>query len=336
MIRLSLVVGQDNLNIAIGTVICRDIADSNTNGSVSLRRGAVVDEAVVASLSRLPGLRLDVVKAEAGEISQSEASWRTASAIVGPGVHVEPPHQGQCILRAEAPGLLRVDPRLVTRLNEETSILLATALDGRLVARNEVVAIVKASGLWVNEERLPMTVDTPLVHVASLTGSQVALVAGPRIRSANVAAASKSLRTTLAPLGANLIDVRGTTDDPDSIAHALQEYVVRSVDVVLIAGSIVLDPGDPFLLAVEKLSGRIVCRGAPIDPGTMFWVGYIGQTALFGLASCELYGRLSILDLMLPYALARQPITAKLCSQLGYGGLLEQTFAARRSGAVLD
>ena len=50
----------------------------------------------------------------------------------------------------------------------------------------------------------------------------------------------------------------------------------------------------------------------------------------FGLASCELYGRTSVLDLMLPYALAREPITAPLLAQLGYGGLLGNTMRARR------
>jgi hypothetical protein len=80
----------------------------------------------------------------------------------------------------------------------------------------------------------------------------------------------------------------------------------------------------------------VICRGAPIDPGTMFWVAYVGKTACFGLASCEMYGRLSILDLILPYALAGEPITPGLVADLGYGGLLQQTYAARRGEVASD
>ena len=53
----------------------------------------------------------------------------------------------------------------------------------------------------------------------------------------------------------------------------------------------------------------------------------------FGLASCEMYGRLSVLDLILPFALAREPIIPGLFAELGYGGLLQQTFAARHGEA---
>jgi hypothetical protein len=106
------------------------------------------------------------------------------------------------------------------------------------------------------------------------------------------------------------------------------------VEVILVAGSIVLDPGDPFLVALASLRARVVCRGAPVDPGTMFWAAYVRhrgrQAVCFGLASCEMYGRRSVLDLILPYALAREPITPELFAELGYGGLLQQTFAARQ------
>jgi hypothetical protein len=61
----------------------------------------------------------------------------------------------------------------------------------------------------------------------------------------------------------------------------------------------------------------------------MFWVAYAGDVPILGLASCEMYGRLSILDLLLPYALAGEPITRGLLADLGYGGLLHTTQTAR-------
>jgi hypothetical protein len=104
----------------------------------------------------------------------------------------------------------------------------------------------------------------------------------------------------------------------------------RGTQVLGTAGSIVLDPEDPFLQALSRIDAKLVRRGAPIDPGTMFWVAYSGDVPFFGLASCEMYGKLSIIDLFLPYALAGQTIDNELISRLGYGGLLNDTHVVRR------
>jgi molybdopterin biosynthesis enzyme len=116
---------------------------------------------------------------------------------------------------------------------------------------------------------------------------------------------------------------------PEEIARHYHELLRNNVELVLVAGSIVLDPQDPYLSALEHVDARLIRRGAPIDPGTMFWVAYAGDVPFFGLASCEMYGKLSIFDLFLPYALAGEPITNELISQLGYGGLLNDTQIAR-------
>jgi molybdopterin biosynthesis enzyme len=155
-------------------------------------------------------------------------------------------------------------------------------------------------------------------------------VAGQRVRPANFDQAVPNLASALGRLGARLIATEHLEDKPADIAAAYCRQIERGAEVILVAGTIVLDPGDPYMVAVEELGGRITCQGAPIDPGTMFWVGEVGGAVFLGLASCELYGRLSILDLILPYAIAKEPISTALFAELGYGGLLEQTFTARR------
>ena len=335
MIRRSLVIGFDELSDGLGGVVCRDLVISDTDDRSQIRRGTPVDQALWDRLKEFPGAHLDVVLPESGDLEQGVASRQLGEALAGPGIVLDGPHQGQLNLRAEFPGLLRVDGARVTVANRRGDALIGTSLDGRLVQPGDTIAIVKAAGLFVPARRVDqlaqLATSGPLFWVSPFTVQRGALLVGPRIRPASFGAATTNLRKVLQEFDAELTIAQFVSDDPNDIAGTI-DYCARSgVEVILVAGSVVLDPQDPFMRAVELLGGEVVCRGAPIDPGTMFWVGYAGGAAILGLASCELYGRLSVLDLVLPYALAHEQITAELVADFGYGGLLEQTFAARRA-----
>lgn len=334
MIRLTLTVGQDDLAAHAGAVLCRDLAVQTPRGHATIRRGTVLDPALEARLRAEAGLRLSIVMPEPGEIAQGEASRQIAQAIIGDGVEAEEPHQGQVVIRAATDGLLRVNRAGVESVNQRGTVLLVTSIDGRLINAKDVVAVVKPATLWIPSAEVNQAIqaagDAALLRVARFTARRAAFLAGERIRPANFDLAAPNLTRIVERFGASLTHAEQLTDDIDTIAAAYRAQVRAGVEVVLVAGSILLDPQDPYLVALQEVGGHLIIRGAPIDPGTMFWVGQIGPTVFLGLASCELYGRLSILDLILPFVIADEPITQGLFAALGYGGLIEQTQAARR------
>lgn len=317
-----------------GAVLCRDVALRGESGRVSLRRGTPLEEALEKIPDDAGDPELHFLAPDSDDITQEAASERVARQIVGSGLQSTEPHQGQVDLRAAGAGVLRINPDVVQNLNRTRLVLIATALDGRVVEAEETVAIVKASELLVSATDLDSVLNSldehPAIEVAPFTRRKVALIAGDRVREANLDVSSRHLAAGLERFGAELSDVRKIPDDPDGIASVYQELIESGVELILVAGSIVLDPEDPYLAALEKIDARLVRRGAPIDPGTMFWVATIGDIPVFGLASCEMYGKLSIIDLFLPYALAAQTIDNDLISRLGYGGLLADTHVARR------
>src|SRR5262249_57704269 len=136
-----------------------------------------------------------------GEVAEREGSVRLAAARAGPGVQTEPPHQGQVVLRASEPGLLRVAGRQVVRFNRVGAALLATSLDGRVVDAGETVGIVKAARLWNPAEALRRAEEVvggaPLLRVAPFVVRDAAFLAGQRIRTANFQAAPGHFRKTL-------------------------------------------------------------------------------------------------------------------------------------------
>lgn len=326
--------GDDPADFA-GAVLRRDLSVAVEGRSITVRRGTTLEEA----LARLPAgsgrPEVSVIVPDAGDIAQPDASLMLAIGIVGSGIEVEPPHQGQVTLRAGGSGLLRVSRAAVARLNRSGVAMVATALDGRVVERGETVAVVKAPVLYVARARVERAIDRarqePPIRIVPFSARRVAIVAGSRIRPKNLEQASKHLAANLAQFGADLVITRHlANDDVRAIRDVYRALLDAGAEVVLVAGSIVLDPDDPFMVAARGVGGRFVCRGAPIDPGTMFWLAYAGEVPFLGLASCELYGRTSILDLLLPFTLARERVSPGLMAELGYGGLLAETQAARR------
>uniref|UniRef100_A0A7C1X0H8 Uncharacterized protein n=1 Tax=Thermomicrobium roseum TaxID=500 RepID=A0A7C1X0H8_THERO len=315
-----------------GAVLRRDVV-VHADGRQQFRRGVPLTEVLTRGV--LPsGTRLPIAAPEEGELEQHVASQRIAEAIAGPGTSLDAPHQGQVNVRAAQLGVVRVDTRRLERLVRSGHALVATVLDGRVADAGEVIAIAKAPALFVPERALARALaalgHVPLVRVAPFRRRRVALLAGERVRPAAVDVAVRALSEKLQRLGAVLERVeRLAHDEPATIAERITAWRQTGTEFVLTAGSIMLDPDDPFLRALRRLGARMTVRGAPVDPGTMFWVAYLDGLPVFGLASCEMYGRISVFDLALPYALADERLDRALFAQLAHGGLLADTQLAR-------
>ncbi len=315
-----------------GAVLRRDVV-LERDGRQQFRRGLPLEQ-VLELVGARTGLRLPVAVPDPGDLEQHDASARIAEAVAGSGTRLEPPHQGQVNVRAAQFGVVRVDAERLQRLMRSGLVLVATVLDGRVAEPDETIAIVKAPALFLPQRRLQAVLrrfaDRPLVTVAPFSVRRVGLLAGERVRPAALEVATRALRQKLARFGAELVLVeRLDTDDRGRIAALIGEWIDRGVEVVLTAGSIVLDPDDAFLRALRPLGAQLTVRGAPVDPGTMFWVAYRGAVPILGLASCELYGRVSVFDLVIPYVLAGERVDRRLLARLAHGGLLEDTHLSR-------
>jgi len=63
--------------------------------------------------------------------------------------------------------------------------------------------------------------------------------------------------------------------------------------------------------------------GAPVDPGNLLMVAYIGDVPVVGAPGCARSKKINIVDWILPRLLAGDRLTRKDIVALGHGGLLE-------------
>jgi hypothetical protein len=70
-------------------------------------------------------------------------------------------------------------------------------------------------------------------------------------------------------------------------------------------------------------------QGAPAHPGTLFWLAYWEETAIFGLASCGMFSRTTLGDLFLARFCAGERLTSRDIARMGHGGLFTRELAFR-------
>jgi molybdenum cofactor cytidylyltransferase len=74
---------------------------------------------------------------------------------------------------------------------------------------------------------------------------------------------------------------------------------------------------------VERAGGGVACFGAPVDPGNLLMLAYLGPVPILGAPGCARSPKPNIVDEVLPRLLVGDRLTQLDIVALGHGGLLE-------------
>jgi len=85
-------------------------------------------------------------------------------------------------------------------------------------------------------------------------------------------------------------------------------------------GGMSVDPDDLTPGAIRESGAKVVTYGAPVQPGNMFMMAYLGNTVLLGVPGCAMYYRTTILDVVLPRIFVGEIITKEDFIKMGEGG----------------
>jgi molybdenum cofactor synthesis domain-containing protein len=110
-------------------------------------------------------------------------------------------------------------------------------------------------------------------------------------------------------------------DCQEDISAAILKFVRQGADMVLCTGGMSVDPDDRTPGAIKATGADIVSYGAPVLPGAMFLLSYLGEIPVLGLPGCVMYAKRTIFDLVLPRIMADDKVTAEELAALGEGGL---------------
>jgi len=135
---------------------------------------------------------------------------------------------------------------------------------------------------------------------------------------------SPVVRKKVEDLGCEYLGQVYVSDQIDQIVSAIQGFIRDGARMVTVTGGMSVDPDDVTPAAIRAVGGRVVTYGAPVLPGAMFMLAYLGEIPVLGLPGCVMYHHTSIFDLVLPRILAGEEMTRKDFVKLAHGGLCVQ------------
>jgi hypothetical protein len=311
-----------------GVVITEDV----TLGGRRIRKGHRVSADDVPLLADLDH-PVHAVILESGDVHEDDAGARLASAVAGPGLAIRGPSFSRYNLLANTKGLLRVDADALLRLNRLPGVAIFTLEDRIPVVPGKIVTGVKVTPVAVTEATLleaeAIAAEGPVVQVAPFHPLRVGVISteGPdwRVRDRFQASVSQKIGW----YGGSVIGFSDLPRDAELIAAEIERLEGEGADLVLAAGGNTIDPLDPTLRALDVAGAEVVRFGAPAHPGSMFWLAYRGALPIFNLASCSMFSKATIADVVLPWIMTGERVEADTLAGLGFGGLLDRGMTFR-------
>jgi len=261
------------------------------------------------------------------EVHENEAALRIARAAMGDHVEISDPSEGKVAFTAAIRGLLKINVQGLDALNTVPDVIFATLHSGRTVAAGEELAGTRVVPLTVPEKQVKQAEAVcgqygPIIRVAPFAACNVGLVVTgsevfhQRIRDGFgpvVAAKFKEL-------GSHIMEKRVVSDDLEMTVSAIRDLIAGGADFIAVTGGMSVDPDDLTPAAIRATGGDIVTYGAPVLPGAMFMLAYIGKVPVVGLPGCVMYHRASIFDLVVPRILAGDTLDRQDIIRMGHGG----------------
>ncbi|HKZ86389.1 MAG TPA: molybdopterin-binding protein, partial [Anaerolineae bacterium] len=232
-------------------------------------------------------------------------------------------------------GVVRIDADRLARINACQDITFATLTSHSAVRPRQIVATVKVIPFAVSDAvvRAAEAIASdggPIVRVDALGPRPVSMVfSGSLSIRDKLAADFAPLRHRVEALGSHILSTDYIPLEDESGEAALVEVLSRQraagARLIIVAGeTAIMDRRDIVPRAVERAGGWVECLGAPVDPGNLLMLAYLGDTPILGAPGCARSRKVNIVDWVLPRLLAGDHLTRDDIIALGHGGLLEE------------
>jgi molybdenum cofactor cytidylyltransferase len=339
------------LDQAEGKILAHNIAGLTKRHA--FRKGKPLLSSDIAALRELGYRSVYAAELEPGDVGEDAAASRVALAACGSNLSVTRAHVGRVNLQAQCLGVLSVNAEGLFQLNEIEGVTLATLPDHSVVHTRQTVATAKIIPFAIPEERLRTAeaaagTGRSLLALRPLQARRVHLIlsGSPWANQRVMDSFEAPLRTRIEALGSQVnaiefISIEGDHTGGHSIEGALVQAVQGAMDsgaeLIVVAGETgIMDSRDWAPAAIESMGGEVACFGAPVDPGNLIMVAYLGKLPILGAPGCARSLRFNIIDWVLPRMLVGERLTRADLVAMGHGGLLESQPELAYSASTLS
>jgi molybdenum cofactor synthesis domain-containing protein len=314
---------------AIGKPLAHDVVRYGPGlKSILFKRGHVITAADVDRLKDAGNYSVYIIERKEKGVHEDDAAIRMARASAGENIFYTKPNQGKVNLLTKTPGLLKVKADVLKRVNFIDNFVISTKPNNTGVRKGELVGSVKIIPLKVDERRMReveeiLKRNKPIQVIPPRLKRIGTIVTGTEVHEGRVKDAFKpALRERLTSYGLEVQETIVVPDDEEKIKEKILAFKEKGYELILVAGGMAVDAGDVTPAAIRKTGAKIISRGVPTFPGSMFMIAYLDGTPILGLPACVIPDKRTSFDLLLPRILAKEKITREEIAELGHGGLL--------------
>ena len=315
---------------AVGMVLCHDITQiiKGVTKDAVFRKGHIIQPEDIPVLLSVGKDNIYVWENDDSMLHEDEAAEILRDMCMNEGMSASKPKEGKIELTAERDGLFLVDRERLRAVNSFGRMMIATRPGGVAVKASDKLCGTRIIPLVIEKEAMAQAKavagDAPLLRLAEIKPKRFGLVTtGNEVYYGRIEDTfTPVIVEKLAQFGCEMAAHEVSNDDHEKITGIINKMLADGVDMVLCTGGMSVDPDDKTPLAIKNTGANIVSYGAPVLPGAMFLLAYTADgRPICGLPGCVMYAKRTIFDIVLPYLLADEPVTADMLAGLGNGGL---------------
>lgn len=315
---------------AVGMVLCHDITQiiKGVTKDAVFRKGHIIQPEDIPVLLSVGKDNIYVWENDDSMLHEDEAAEILRDMCMNDGMSASKPKEGKIELTAERDGLFLVDRERLRAVNSFGRMMIATRPGGVAVKAGGKLCGTRIIPLVIEKEAMAQAKavagDAPLLRLAEIKPKRFGLVTtGNEVYYGRIEDTfTPVIVEKLAQFGCEMAAHEVSNDDHEKITGIINKMLADGVDMVLCTGGMSVDPDDKTPLAIKNTGANIVSYGAPVLPGAMFLLAYTADgRPICGLPGCVMYAKRTIFDIVLPYLLADEPVTADMLAGLGNGGL---------------
>lgn len=318
---------------AVGTVLCHDLTQIivGQTKDARFRKGHIVTKEDIPVLLSMGKEHLYVWEADESMLHENEAAMRLCKLCQNEHMKVSEIKEGKVELLADCDGLLKVNRKALQYINAVGEMMIATRHGNTVVRAKDKLAGMRVIPLVIAKEKMERAeaackeiTSEPILELKPFRHKKIAVITtGSEVFSGKIQDTfTPAVLAKLAEYDHEIVERKILGDEPEPITEAILSAISeKKADIVLCTGGMSVDPDDRTPLAIRKSGAQIVSYGAPVLPGAMFMLGYLGKTTIMGLPGCVMYARRTIFDLVLARVMADDVVSGQELASLGEGGL---------------
>jgi len=315
---------------AIGMALCHDITEMNDGfKGVAFQRGHIIREEDVEHMLNIGKQTVFVWEDHAGEIHEDDCARRMAAMAPVEGAHYTEPAEGKVLLLADRRGMLRVNTKLLNKLNAIGDLTICTLPDhypvetGARLASMRIVPLVTKEAQILEAERL--CAEEPLLRLLPYQQKKIGvIITGSEVYSGRIRDKfGPVVRAKMSQYPAEIVGITICDDDLEMIVDAAKAHLANGADFLIFTGGMSVDPDDLTPSAIGRLGADIITHGVPSQPGNMTLVAYLGDVPILGVPGAAIKLPTTIFDVLLPQIFAGERLTKEDLLQLADGGLCQ-------------